>query len=108
MLSKDPCRSILFKLGIKLGCSPNLISTRLLSDLDKDDMIQGLITEDALEAHIRAWMKSGMPDYAHRLTARMDGIKKEYRNPQTLPQEQSHAYRAPFVDFSERRQDLKA
>lgn len=64
-LTVEECKSKLFKLGIKLGVSPTLISTRLLSKEDKDDMLNGLIPDDALECHVQVWMKAGMPDYAN-------------------------------------------
>jgi len=38
MKTPDECKKILFTVGIKLGVSPKLISTRLLNDLDKSDM----------------------------------------------------------------------
>lgn len=65
MPTREECRKIIFNLGIKLGVSPKLISERLLSDIDKSDMLEGNLSIDALECHIRVWMKFGMQDYAH-------------------------------------------
>ena len=64
-LTVEQCKSKLFKLGIKLGVSPKLISTRLLSKDDKDDMLNGLIPDDALECHVQVWIKTGMCDYTN-------------------------------------------
>lgn len=64
-LTDDDCKKILSKLGLKLGVSPKLIATRLLSDEDKEDMRNGEIPIDSLEIHIKLWMKAGLPDYAH-------------------------------------------
>lgn len=64
-LSDTECKKILSKLGFKLGVSPKLIATRLLSDEDKEDMRNGEVPIESLELHIELWMKAGMPDYAH-------------------------------------------
>lgn len=69
-LTKEQCQKKLFNLGIKLGVSPKLISTRLLSNEDKQDMLEGLIPDEALECHVKCWMEAGMPDYANGLTER--------------------------------------
>jgi hypothetical protein len=65
MLNRDECQRKLFKLGIKLGISPKLIATKLLTEEDKQAMLCGDLTDEALEAHVKTWMASGMPDYAH-------------------------------------------
>jgi hypothetical protein len=70
MLTKEQCQKNLFQLGIKLGVSPKLISTRLLSKEDKQDMLNGLIPDEALECHVKVWMDNGMPDYANGSDAR--------------------------------------
>jgi hypothetical protein len=69
MLTKEQCQRKLFSLGIKLGVSPNLIATRLLSNDDKQDMLNGLIPDEALETSVKCWMEAGMPDYANGHTA---------------------------------------
>lgn len=61
-LTEQQCKKMLFNLGLKLGVSPNLISTRLLSKEDKQDMLNGLVPVDVLEIFIKIWMKEGMPD----------------------------------------------
>lgn len=65
MLTQEHCKKILFNLGIQLGVSPRLISTRLLSDDDKQDMINSLISQDELETAVKVWMNNNMPDYAN-------------------------------------------
>ena len=60
----EECKSALFNLGIKLGVSPRLISERLLSKDDKDDMLNGLISLDELSIHCQVWLDNKMPDYA--------------------------------------------
>lgn len=77
-LTPEQCKSKLFKLGIKLGVSPKLIATRLLSVDDKNDMLNGLVPDDALECHVIAWMDAGMPDYAN-------GKFEPYKPPPELP-----------------------
>lgn len=69
-LTKEECQKKLFHLGIKLGVSPKLISTRLLSKEDKQDMLNGLIPDETLFVAVKCWMEAGMPDYANGNTAR--------------------------------------
>jgi len=42
----------------------NLISTRLLSKEDKQDMLHGLLPEETLFTAVKCWIESGMPNYA--------------------------------------------
>lgn len=70
-LTKEECKKILSMLGFELGISPNLITTRLLSDNDKVDMLDGLIPIVSLRANIEVWRDNGLPDYAHGLTEPM-------------------------------------
>ena len=65
MLSADDCKRILFKTGLQLGVSPKLISTRLLSADDKQDMLNGLITPEQLLVAVKVWISNDMPDYAN-------------------------------------------
>ncbi len=62
-LTKEQCQKNLFNIGIKLGVSPKLIATRLLSKEDKDDMLKGLIDIDSLVTAVRVWQDNGMPNY---------------------------------------------
>lgn len=68
-MTVEECKSALFNLGIKLGVSPRLISERLLSKDDKDDMLNGLISLDELSIHCQVWLDNKMPDYANGNTA---------------------------------------
>ncbi len=103
-LTKDECKKILFKIGIKLGVSPKLISERLLDDNDKCDMLNGDLSIASLEAATELWRDAGMPDYANgRSIPLKEEIKMEYRN---LQREQSMEkkplpYRAPFVPYAD-------
>lgn len=102
-LTKEQCKSRIFKIAVKLGCPPNLIATRLLSEEDKVDMTEGLIGDECLEAHVKAWMDAGMPDYAHGSDIPYrKASKKEFRNHRTPEQEQQPlTLRAPFVPYVE-------
>ena len=62
-LTKQECQKKLFDIGLKLGVSPKLIATRLLSKDDKDDMLQGLISDDSLLTAVKIWQENGMPNY---------------------------------------------
>ena len=49
-----------------------LISTRLLSEDDKKDMVDGNVPVEVLICAVKVWMSNGMPDYAHGLTDPME------------------------------------
>lgn len=42
-----------------------LISNRLLSKDDKEDMQKGLISIESLISHVKVWQSNNMPDYAN-------------------------------------------
>ncbi len=69
----DDCKRMLVKLAIKHGVAPKLISERLLSKEDKDDIVNGLISSKTLDCHVEMWKESGMCHYA-------DGSGKPYDN----------------------------
>ncbi len=103
-LTTDDCKRILFKVGVRFGVSPKLISERLLDAQDKCDMLNGEIPIEFLEVAVKAWQDAGMPDYAKGLTA-PHVSKKECRNPQTPVEPVRHwqdePLNAPFVRHSE-------
>lgn len=100
MATKEQCRKILFNLGIKFGVSPKLISERLLSTEDKEDMLNRLVPINALESYVAVWKENGMPDYAHVLTLAYDSEKrvKSHVNNQTQKKPELD-YRKPFVGY---------
>jgi hypothetical protein len=55
---------MLVRAGLKHGVSPSLISTRLLSEVDKADMRNGLIEQQALNEHVEVWKLAHMPEYS--------------------------------------------
>lgn len=59
------CKSILFKMGIQVGVSPKLISLRLLSKADKQDMLAGLLPLESLITHVKVWAQNGCPNYVN-------------------------------------------
>ena len=63
-MTLEECKKALFRLGIKHGVAPKLISERLLSKEDKEDMLQGLVTLETLDCFVRVWKESGMCHYA--------------------------------------------
>ncbi len=65
MLTKEQCQKKIFNVAVKLGVSPKLISTRLLSEEDKNDMLNGLIDDSSLETAVKAWIIAGTPDYVN-------------------------------------------
>lgn|SRR6185503_8199803 len=102
-LTTEDCKRILFKVGIKFGVSPKLISERLLDAEAKCDMLNGEMPIAYLEAAVKAWMDAGQPDVAHGLTAPME-LRKVYRHhgtPELIPHWQELPLREPFVRNSE-------
>ncbi len=68
LLTDEDCKTIIKRLSRKLCARAELIATRLLSEDDKNDMREGNLSIEALEAHIKVWIENGMPDYAHGKT----------------------------------------
>lgn len=106
MLTAEECKRILFKVGIKFGVSPALISTRLLDAQDKCDMLNGEVPVEMLEVAVKAWQDAGMPDYANGHTEPMGLVKKGSNHHQNLeavakPSDGLLPLNAPFVRHSE-------
>ncbi len=59
-MTVDECKRMLFKLAIKHGVAPKLISERLLSKEDKEDMLAGLISFETLDFFVTVWKEYGM------------------------------------------------
>lgn len=70
-ITVEECKKMLFKLAIKHGVAPKLISERLLSKDDKEDMLQGLITFETLDCAVAVWKEYGMCHH-------VDGSMKPY------------------------------
>lgn len=64
MLTIDECRKMISKVAWEIGVSPKLISTRLLSNEDKKDMINGDLPYDSLLCHAKVWKEQGLRDCA--------------------------------------------
>jgi hypothetical protein len=56
----------------------DLISTRLLSKEDKQDMLSGLVPDETLFIAVKCWMEARMPDYANGHTA---PLKPQFKLP---------------------------
>ena len=67
-LTDSECKDIIRRLGKRLNVEPRLITTRLMSEDDKQDMREDNLPVKSLEVHIRIWMNNGMSDYAHGKT----------------------------------------
>jgi hypothetical protein len=59
----EECKKMLVKIAIKHEVAPKIISQRLLSSNDKDDMLAGLITFDTLDCFVKVWKEFGMANY---------------------------------------------
>lgn len=67
-LTDSECKDIIRRLGKRLNVEPRLITTRLISEDDKQDMREGNLPVKSLEVHVKVWMENGMCDYAHGKT----------------------------------------
>lgn len=74
--TKD-CQRLIFKIGLQCGISPKLIATRLLSEADKSDMVNGLLDERDLVTGVKVWIAAGCPDYAKGHTESLSYVEKE-------------------------------
>ena len=104
VITKEECKKILSKLGLKLGVPPNLIATRLLSAEDKQDMLEGNLSIAYLEEAIEVWRDNGMPDYAHGNTEPYEAEKRRLKGDKSSDayesnQEKKLTYRKPFVGY---------
>ena len=61
-LSDNKCKQIVRELAVKHEVDPRLITTRLLSAEDKNDMRNGDLPIEALDKFIEVWVWMGMPD----------------------------------------------
>jgi hypothetical protein len=92
MRTKEQCKEIIKALGIEFNVSPRLISERLLNDFDKLDMMNEVLTIEALRCFISAWINAGMPDYVNAPMSQ--GTKSD------SPKRPRLNYRAPFSFYS--------
>lgn len=74
LLTVEDCKLIIKKLGMRHNVHPALISSRLLSKEDKQDMLDGNLSIEALVCAVSAWIAAGKPDYAQGNTAPLDKI----------------------------------
>ena len=65
MYTKKQCQKKLFQLGLKYGVSPRLISTKLLSEQDKHDMLAGILSDEALDESVKVWVAGRAPDLSN-------------------------------------------
>ena len=75
-LSDDACKRIIRRIALKHKIEPRLITTRLMSEDDKEDMRRGDLPMTALDLHVELWIKAGLPDYAHGKTEPLEIIKR--------------------------------
>lgn len=81
--------------------SPNLITTRLLDDLDKEAMMGGEISIEALEAHTEVWKGSGMPNYTHGKTVSLEWEKRSFKNKAKADETKRPVYQKPFIEYTQ-------
>jgi len=75
-LSVEQCKDLLRTVAKVMCVRADLISTRLLSAEDKQDMLNGDITIDDLLVHVKVWKENGMCNYA-------DGSGEPYKPPKS-------------------------
>jgi hypothetical protein len=64
-LSEKHCKDLLSEIAKMLCVKEEMISNRLLSEEDKQDLLDGNIPIESLITHVKVWIANGMPDYAH-------------------------------------------
>lgn len=73
-LSVEQCKDLLRTVARAMCVRADLISTRLLSAEDKQDMLNGDLPIESLMTHVKVWKENGMCNYA-------DGTGERYRPP---------------------------
>lgn len=71
-LSVEQCKDLLRTVARAMCVRADLISTRLLSAEDKQDMLNGDLPIESLMTHVKVWKEYGMCNYA-------DGSGTPYR-----------------------------
>ena len=64
-LTDEACKAIIRGIAKQFNIEPKLITTRLMSEEDKQDMREGNVPVPSLRLHVELWIKAGLPDYAH-------------------------------------------
>lgn len=59
----------------------DLISTRLLSKEDKQDMLSGLVPDETLFVAVKCWIEARMPNYANGDT---EPYRPQYKLPMSM------------------------
>lgn len=62
-LTIQQCKSLIFRASIAVGANPKEVSEKLLSQEDKEAMLNGDVSQHMLETAIKCWMDVGRPDY---------------------------------------------
>ncbi len=92
-LSVEHCKDLLRTVAKMMCVKAELISTRLLSKEDKEDMLNGLISDESLVTGVKVWIEAGMPDYAN-------GKFEPYK---PINKARMHVYRGMGKDLPERK-----
>lgn len=100
-LSVEQCKDLLRTVARMICVKSELISARLLSDLDKDNMLLGLISIESLIVFVEVWRDNGMPDYAHgKFESYADERLRENKGKLVKVEKNGEAvYRKPFVEY---------
>lgn len=64
-LSVEQCKDVLRTVARMFCVKPEWISTKLLSQDDKQDMQNGELPLDSLICHVKLWIEHGMRDYVN-------------------------------------------
>ena len=67
-LSDNACKAIIKGIAKQFKIEAKLITTRLMSEEDKQDMRDGNLPLESLRCHVKVWIEAGLPDYAHGKT----------------------------------------
>ena len=62
-LTDEACKSIIRRIALKHKVDPRLITARLMSEDDKEDMRRGELPMNSLDLHVELWIKAGMQNY---------------------------------------------
>ncbi len=64
-LTDKACKAIIIRVAKEFDVPAKFITTRLMSEDDKNDMRNGDLPLESLKCHVKVWIENGLCDYAH-------------------------------------------
>jgi hypothetical protein len=66
IINDKACKALIRRMAEQFNIDPRLITTRLMSEDDKNDMRYNNLPYESLKMHIQVWIDKCMPDYVRK------------------------------------------